>query len=88
MLSSESLLEKFRERLRNLNRIQIPQEDQHSQLTWTLGGSQRLNHQQKSLQELDVAPHKHTCAAHVQLGLHVGPSTIGADADPDCVACL
>ena len=31
-----------------------PQEDQQSQLTWTLGGSQRLNHQPKSIHGLDL----------------------------------
>ena len=31
------------------------QEDQLSQLTWTLGSSQRLIHQPKSMHRLDVA---------------------------------
>ena len=32
------------------------EEDQQSQLTWTLGGSQRLSHQPKSMHGLDLAP--------------------------------
>ena len=31
-----------------------PQEDQQCQLTWTLGDSQRLNHQPKSIHRLDL----------------------------------
>ena len=39
-------------------------EDQHSQLTWTLGGSQTLNHQPKSNHGLDLGP-LHTCSRSV-----------------------
>jgi hypothetical protein len=38
----------WRKGMRDPKRIGIPQEDQHSQLTWTSGGSQRLHHQPKS----------------------------------------
>jgi hypothetical protein len=36
--------------------IRAPQEDKQSQLTWTLGGSQRLNHQPRSTYRLDLDP--------------------------------
>lgn len=36
--------------------MEPPHED-HSQLTWTLGGSQRLNHQLKNEHGLDLGPH-------------------------------
>jgi hypothetical protein len=32
-----------------LKGIGTPQENQQNQLTWTLGGSQRLNHQPKNI---------------------------------------
>ena len=36
--------------------IGTPKEDQQGQLTWTLEGSQGLNHQPKSIQVLDLGP--------------------------------
>ena len=36
-----------------------PQEDQQSQLTWTLGDSQSLNHQPKNIHGLDLDLHAH-----------------------------
>ena len=59
------------EGLRNLEGLGTLQEDQRSQLTLTLGGSQGLNHQPKSTYGLDIGPH--TYVADVQLCLHVGP---------------
>jgi hypothetical protein len=52
--SSESLVEELVEGLRDLKEIGTPQEDQQSQLTYSLGGSQRLNHQLKSKHGLDL----------------------------------
>jgi hypothetical protein len=63
-----------------------PQEDQQSQLTWTLRGSHRLNHQPKSGKGWTYAPC--TYEADEQLGLHVGHSTTGAGAAHDSAACL
>ena len=60
-----SLVEELREGLRDLKRTGTPQEDQQSQLTWTLRGSQRLNHQPKSMHGLDQGPLAHiyqTCS--------------------------
>jgi hypothetical protein len=58
--------------LRELEGSRTPQEDLESQLTWAHGGSERLNHQPKSMQALC------THVADMQLGLHVGPLTIVA----------
>ena len=44
------------------------QEDQQSQLTWTLEDSQKLNHQPKNTHWLNLGttpPHTHTHVAHV-----------------------
>ena len=57
-----------------------------SQLTWTLGGTKRLNHQPKAIQGLVLAS-SHICIK-VQLGLPVGPSTTGAGAVPESVDFL
>jgi hypothetical protein len=66
--------------------IGTPQEDQQSQLTWTLGGSQRLSYQPKSIYGLDLTPSP-TYVADVQLNLHKGPPTIGAGAILESAAC-
>ena len=50
-------MEELGEGLRDPEGIASPQEDQQNQLTWTFGGSQRLNHQPKSIHRLDLAPH-------------------------------
>jgi hypothetical protein len=70
-----------------------PQEDIQSQLTWAHGGgSQRLNHQSKSMHSLDLGPP--TNVADVQLGPHVGTLMIGAGvgwgdiSDSDSDVCL
>jgi hypothetical protein len=65
-------MEEFREELRAMKGIGTPQEDQQSPLTWTLGGSQRLNHQPKNIFGLDLAPNTNICS-NVQLHLCVGP---------------
>ena len=49
-------MEEFGEGLRALKGIGTPQEDQQNQLTWTLDSSQKLNHQPKSMYELDQIP--------------------------------
>jgi hypothetical protein len=43
-------------RIGGLEEDKDSQEDQHMQLTWTLVGSQKLNHQSKSEHMLDIAP--------------------------------
>ena len=62
------------ERVIELNKLEgsrTPQEDLQSQLTWTHGGSQRLNHQPKNMRGVD----SHTFLVDVQL--HVSPLTAG-----------
>lgn len=49
-------MEESGEELRDSKMIGTPQEDQQSQLTWTVGGFQRLNHQLKSEHGLDLGP--------------------------------
>ena len=41
--------------------IRTTKEEQRSQLTWTLGGSQRLNNQQSSIHRQDLSP-PHMCS--------------------------
>jgi hypothetical protein len=60
------------------------QDDQQSQLTWILGGSQRLNHQPKSIHGLDLG-NPHICS-RVQRSLYPCPPTIGVGAVPKAVA--
>jgi hypothetical protein len=79
-------MELFREGMRALKAIGTPQEDQQSPLTWTLGGSQRLNHQPKSKHGLHLGPCTHV--ADVQLGLHAGPPKDGVGDFPESVTCL
>jgi hypothetical protein len=52
-------------------RLRTPQEDQESQLAWTLGGSQRQNQQPKTIPRPPC-----TYVTDVQLGLHVGPEQV------------
>ena len=59
--SSGSLAEELGVGLKNLEGTGIQKEDQESQLTWTLGASQRLNHQPKNIQGLDLAAPPPTC---------------------------
>jgi hypothetical protein len=56
--------------------LRTPQEDLQNQLTQGHGDSQRLSHQPKSMQGLDLD--SLYIDVDVQLGLHVGPLTIGA----------
>ena len=79
-------MEVLGEGLKTLKMTGTPQEDQQSQLTWTLGGSQRLSHQPKSTHELNQG--HGTYIADVQLSPHVGPLTTGAGAVPKAVAHL
>lgn len=60
-------IEELGEGLKSSKGIGTLQEDQESQLTWTLRGSQRINHQPMSKLRLV------TFLASVQLGLHVSP---------------
>jgi hypothetical protein len=52
-----SPVEELRERLRDPNRRGIPQEDNQSQLIWTLLGSQRLNCEPSNKHGLDLGPY-------------------------------
>ncbi|EDL37377.1 mCG1046215, partial [Mus musculus] len=49
-----TLVEELWEGLQALKEIGTLQEDQQSQLTWTTRGSQKLNHQPKSIHRLDL----------------------------------
>ena len=67
-------MEEYGEGLQAPKEIGIPQEDNQSQLTWTLGLSETepptKEHTQAELRPL------HTNVADVQLGLHVGPKQL------------
>lgn len=52
--SAMSLMEELRKGLMNLKKTGYPQEDQQSQLTWTLAGHKRLNYQPNSEHGLDL----------------------------------
>ena len=60
--------------LGELEGSRTPQEDLQSQLTWAHESPQRLNHQPKNMQRLDLGP-PHTFIADVQLGLPCGSSS-------------
>jgi hypothetical protein len=65
-------MEELGERLQVPKGVGIPQKDQQNQLTWTLGGSQRLKHQPKG-----TGPRPpHTYVADVQFCLHMGPEQL------------
>jgi hypothetical protein len=66
-----SLMKHLGEGLRDPEWNGNPQEDQQSQLTWTLGKSQRLNHQLNSTHWMDHC----TYVADVQLSPHMGSPT-------------
>jgi hypothetical protein len=55
-------MEELGERLRDPKRIGTLQEDQQRKLTWTLGSSQRLNHQPKSEHKQHLGP-LHICCS-------------------------
>ena len=67
------------EGLRALKGIGAPQEDQQSQLTWTLTAPKE--HTRAGLRPLP-------CAYIADVQLHEGPPTTGAGAVPLSVACL
>ena len=66
---AESLVEEWGIGLSELEEEKTPQENLQSQLTW-VHGSQRLNHQPKSIHQLELGPY--IVVADVQLGLHEG----------------
>jgi hypothetical protein len=79
-------MEELREGLKALKGIGTPQEDQQCQLTWTLGSSQRLSYQPKSIHRLDLGPwHRRSRCA---VSLYVDPPTTGAGVVPKTIACL
>jgi hypothetical protein len=80
-------VEELKEGSRVPERIGTPQEDQQSQLIWTLEGLSEIGPSTKSTHQLDLGlPHSYV--ADVQLSLHVSPSTTGAEAISDSVVCL
>jgi hypothetical protein len=68
-VSSGILVEGLETGLQVLEVSRTPHEDLKSQLTWAHKGSQRLKHQPKSMQELNLDPY--TFVADAQLCLHV-----------------
>lgn len=74
--------------LKGLEVIETTQDDQQSQITWSLGDSQRLNHQAKSISMLDLVPH--TYVADGQLGHPTGTPAYRTGAVPksDSGCCL
>ena len=79
-------MEELGEGLRNLEGTATPQDDQQSQLAWTLG-SQSLNHRPRSKRGMDlVSSPIFGFAADLQLSLPVGPPTTEAGTYPLC--CL
>jgi hypothetical protein len=80
-------MEELGEGLRDPKRTGTLQEDQQCQLTWTIGGSQSLNHQPKYEHGLDLSPQT-LYMTDVQLGHHVGSPTAGAGAGHESVASL
>ena len=75
-------MEELGERVRDSERTRTPQEDRQSQLTWALGGSQRLNSQPKNEHKLDL------CPLHICRKWAAWSPTTGARALPASVACL
>jgi hypothetical protein len=73
-------------RIEGRKRTGASQKDQQSQLTWTPGGSQTLNHQPKSKHRLDLG--QPNMCKDVQLGLDAGPQTTGAGVVCEFVVCL
>jgi hypothetical protein len=49
-----SIVEEVGKRLKDPEGIETPQACQQNQLTYTCGGSQRLNHQSKSIHRLNL----------------------------------
>ena len=68
-------MEELEEGLKALKGIGTPQEDQQSQLTWTLGAL-NLNHQPKNVRGLSGPRSLCSYGADVQLYLHVGPEQL------------
>jgi hypothetical protein len=81
-------MEELGEELMDPEGIRMPEENQQSQLIWTLGGSQRLGHQPKNIEGLYLVPHPCTYIVDVQCGLHTGSPTIGVGTVSESVACL
>ena len=75
-------MEELGKGLGDQNRTGTPQEDRQSQLTWALGGSQRLNSQPKNEHKLDL------CPLHICRKWAAWSPTTGARALPASVACL
>jgi hypothetical protein len=86
--SSDSLVEELGTEVSKLaggGGSSTPQGDPQSQLAWNHGGSQSLDHQPGSMQELDLT--SYTFLASVKLGLHVGLLRSGEGVVSDSVSC-
>ena len=69
-----------------LNEIGTPQENWQNQLTWNSESYQGLSTNQKAYRSY-IMIHG-TFVVNVQLSLHMGPPTCGAEAIPKAVDCL
>ena len=63
-----------------------PQEDQQTQLPWTIESCQEVNTNQKAYRSCAVTYGIYV--ANVQLGHHVGPPTFGTGSIPKAVDCV
>jgi hypothetical protein len=84
---SGTLREELEEGLRALKQRWTLQEDQQSQLTWTIGSSQRLSHQPKNTHRLELGP-QHICSRHAVQALHAPPSRNWSGGSPKCCSLL
>jgi len=82
-LGSGSLVKELEEGLRDPEGIGTPQEDQKSQVNWTLGGLPETEPPTKMHSSAGPSPLCHIYIADVQLGLYVDPLTTRVGAVPD-----
>ena len=85
MTTVEELCE---EGLRKSEGMRSPLEGQQRQLIWTLEGSQRLNHQPKSIHDLNLGPSLHKYEAEVYFVLSRFAQLLKHGAVPGSVAYL
>ena len=80
-------MEELGEGLRTLKEIGTPQEDEQSQLTWTLGLSE-TEPLAKEHTQAGPSPPNHTYVTDMQLCLHGSPPSTGVGAVPKAVTSL
>lgn len=74
-----SVVEDWKMELSELECSRVPQEDLQSQIIWVHGASQKLNHQPKRIQELDLGL-LHICSRYeAQSACDVGPLPSGVE---------